>query len=414
MKVIFSAGVGRLHFAELVQAMVKQKIECKWLLGWAPKEIPDWLSKILSKITGRSNFAQRMAMRRIDAPEVTIIQQPLGELLWTIGDRTLSLLPKGYCLKPHLSAFAWRVVGWQSRKYLRGDIFHVRSGAGQAGAIACAKERGMKVVVDHSIAHPLEISTVLDPLIEGTGASVTSYAASPFWEMIARDCEAADLVVVNSDYVADTFNKWGIPKEKIWVHYWGVRKDFIGIKKCYKIGHKIRLLFTGSFGLRKGAEVILEALKMLKDRGMEFELSILGTANEGQQLYEELGYNLPIKFLGAVLQDELLDYLEQSDMYLFPSYIEGCARSVMEALGAGLPVVATHSSGIPFRDPSLYKQVPAGDPESLVNAIEFLAYDESVRRTYGQRGIQFVQKNCDWDIFSKRLVEQYEKLLRAN
>ncbi len=414
MKVIFSTGVGRLHFAELVQGIIKQRVECKWLLGWAPQKIPDWLSNLLSKFTGRSNFAKRITIRRINAPNGTIIQEPLGEFLWTTSDRVLSLFPKGYFLKPYSSAFSWWIVGWQSKKHLQGDIFHVRSGAGQAGAIACAKRRGMKVVVDHSIAHPREIAAVLDPLAERTRANLAAYSTSPFWKMITRDCEAADLIVVNSDYVADTFEKWGTPREKIWVHYWGVRKDFVGLKKIYTIGSKIKLLFTGAFGLRKGAEVILEALKMLKNRGMKFELFILGAADEGKQLYEELGYDLPIKFVGAVLQDKLLDYFDQSDIYLFPSYIEGCARSAMEALGAGLPVIATHSSGIPFRNPPLYKQVPAGDPESLANGIEFLASDESVRRVYGQRGVEFVKKNCDWDIFSKRLIEQYEKLLEAS
>jgi len=248
MKVIFSSGVGRLHFAELVQAVVKQRVDCKWLLGWAPKRIPRWLSKIISKFTGRSDFAKRIRIRRIDAPEGTIIQQPLGEFISAISERMISFLPKGYRLRPYISTLAWLIIGWQSGKHLYGDIFHVRSGAGQAGAIACARKRGMKVVVDHSIAHPKEIAAILDPLTEETGAKVAPFAGSPFWKMVTQDCEAADLVIVNSDYVADTFEKWGISREKICVNYLGVRNDFLGIKNNYSIDSKLKLLFTGTFG----------------------------------------------------------------------------------------------------------------------------------------------------------------------
>ena len=78
-------------------------------------------------------------------------------------------------------ANAWASFGRASIPYLNGDIFHVRSGAGQGGAITQAKKRGMKIIVDHSIAHPKTVSDNLSKLYAKHRLPYSYSLEDPFW-----------------------------------------------------------------------------------------------------------------------------------------------------------------------------------------------------------------------------------------
>jgi len=105
-------------------------------------------------------------------------------------------------MRPAAMRLAWQCFGLESRRYLHdAHIFHVRSGAGQGGALSRARARGMKSVADHSIAHPDFMAHVLNPVLERYGVSPFAGAKDPFWDLVLRDCHDADAVLVNSDFV---------------------------------------------------------------------------------------------------------------------------------------------------------------------------------------------------------------------
>lgn len=68
---------------------------------------------------------------------------------------------------------------------------------------------------------------------------------------MVSDCEKADVVLVNSDFVKQTFIDTGFDPNKIKVAYLGVRNDFFGLKHDYSIDGKLKILFTGGFGFRR-------------------------------------------------------------------------------------------------------------------------------------------------------------------
>jgi hypothetical protein len=128
----------------------------------------------------------------------------------------------------------WRAFGWQSQRYLRkAEIFHVRSGAGQAGAIRKAKLAGMKVVVDHSIAHPAFMEQALKPEYNTFGLPFDLGPRSLLWRLVLADAAVADCLLVNSEFVRETFAKEGYPLDKIRIVHLGVREDFFSLKEAY-------------------------------------------------------------------------------------------------------------------------------------------------------------------------------------
>ena len=79
-----------------------------------------------------------------------------------------------------------------------------------------------------------------------------------------RDCDDADLLLVNSDFVKKTFVEQGYPAEKVRVAYLGVREEFFDLKRDYRIAGPVKILFTGNFDIRKGVRLLLEAIRQCR------------------------------------------------------------------------------------------------------------------------------------------------------
>lgn len=306
------------------------------------------------------------------------------------------------------------LFGDAEKKYLKdADIFHVRSGSGAAGAIAYAKSKGMKVVVDHSIAHPAFMEHNLRAEYEKNGAIFDLGLDNPFWQEIVDECSQADALLVNSYFVRDTFIEQGYDPCKIRVAYLGVRPDFFGLKKDYALpkDRPFRILFTGGFGFRKGAEYILAALAELDRLGMSYEMVVVGDSSGARALLEKY-HPANIKLVNTVPQDELKTFLSNADVYLFPSLCEGCASSGMEAMAAGLPVIATKESGLPIENRVNGVLVEARNVQQIINAILRLRDSLELREKLGREAASMISRNYTWEKYAENVVEVYKKLIQ--
>lgn len=415
MKVVLSTGFGRLHLISSAEWLARFGVFVRLVCGWVPRRADGWMVRMCSRIIGR-NLSYGMAKRMIAVPRVEICAMPAVDFF----DQGMRLIERslfrGRC-HDAVSAIGWLVFGWCSRVHvIDAEIFHCRSGAGRGGAIKCAKRRGLKVVVDHSIAHPKFMEQNLREEYEKNGAPMTMGMDSRFWNMVDADCRDADVVLVNSLFVKDTFVAAGYDPNKVKVVYLGVRNDFMGLRtECKPMQTEIkplRLLFTGMFCFRKGAEYILEALKILKDRGVSVEMEVLGSYVESLNLirrYER--FALPIRFHGPIPQDELKSYLSECDVYVFPSLAEGCAKSGMEAMAAGLCVIGTAESGLPITDGMDGYIVPSKDAESIADKIERLAANREDVERVGRNAAKLIRDNYTWEKYAEGVKKIYNELL---
>ncbi len=412
LKVTLSSGLGRLHFIELVRSLQGLNVESKLVSGWSPPEALDLLVDIFGRSVGQKNLASRLKLRReLEKLDGEVVGLFYPEFRTQIRKR-ISVLTRED--KSRIARRSWEIFGASTIRHLDGHIFHVRSGAGQGGVIAEAKKRGMHVVVDHSIAHPVEMEENLRELHAKHGMSFTLSPQSPFWELVLKDCYDGDTILVNSDYVKDTFIRNGFDPAKIKVLYWGVRADFLKVKSDYRMRerNKLHLFFTGNFCLRKGASVMIDAAEQLVEMGLNFVFNIAGVCEDGKRLLEEkVHLRGCFNFHGYVLQDELKELFINSDIFVFPSFAEGSARSAMEAMGAGMPCVFTSETGSPVVHGESGLIIEKGNAAALAEAIKNLAGDETLRARLGRAAGDLISRDFQWSNFGENLEGLYKDLL---
>jgi glycosyltransferase involved in cell wall biosynthesis len=231
-----------------------------------------------------------------------------------------------------------------------------------------------------------------------------------FWRGVLQDCQEADRVLVNSDFVKDTFVQNGFSPEKIDVAYLGIRSDFLHLKKDYRRGDSLRLLFTGHFELRKGARILLEAVRLVRRRGIDAKLQVAGKMGTGKACI--MGADSEFLNLTPFMpQGELKELLVDSDLFVFPTLAEGCSRSAMEAAGAGLPVITTKNCGLPGGAQTCARYVRAGDVQSLADAIEDLGSNECSRAVVGRRAAAFIANGFTWDDYGEIVFRTFQGMV---
>lgn len=414
IRVLISTGQGRLHLLESAKALESAGVDVKVVTGWVPSEyIPDVFLNFLGVLLGRRHLAKGLRKRSLGEFDKKILR---GLAFPEFIIQILFILSKFKFLERDTAALlGWKLFGYLSKGFIKSiDIFHVRSGAGQGGAIRKAKKLGFKVVVDHSLAHPNEVYQQLVKAQNGDVKGISISPKSKFWKLVLMDCEEADVIQVNSEYVKDSFINNGFSEEKIFVVPLGIRKEFWSLKKDYQINNNLNLLFTGGFGRRKGGHIIINTIKKLREARIPFQLDVIGSFQYDLELPKWFIEDSNVKLHGHLPQEQLFSFLSSSDIYVFPSYSEGAAQSLKEAMAAGLPVIATKQSGAPIIDHINGILVKDGCVDSLFNAIKLLKGDGELRRKLGQNAAITIREHHTWENYALRTIEGYEKLLIQN
>ncbi|MGJ1242300.1 glycosyltransferase family 4 protein [Sphingobacterium siyangense] len=413
--VVISTGQGRLHLIESARYLLLKDVNVKVITGWIPpKWIPNKLIDVFGRLLlGRRNLSYGLNKRRVE--EIVVERIKTCSLAEFYIQFLFLLSQYGFIKRDRAAVLGWKFFGKQSKGYLGDvDILHVRSGAGQGGLIAKAQRMGIKVLVDHSIAHPQE---VYNQLLKASGddRNIEIKPDSAFWKLVLKDCQEADAILVNSYYVKESFVKYGYSGDNIFVAELGVREDFLGLKLDWSIKNKkIKLLFTGGFGRRKGAHIILECMEILVKNNMDFQLDILGSVVNDFIVPEWVKNCNKINFHGHVPQDQLKKYLTNADLYIFPSYSEGAAQSLKEAMAAGLPVIATMQSGAPITHLENGIVINDNSTNELYNAIIMLKDDDILRNKIGKNAKNTIEGLHTWDKYAEKVKTIYTYLIDGN
>ncbi len=169
----------------------------------------------------------------------------------------------------------------------------------------------------------------------------------------------------------------------------------------------------------KGHTVLLEAVALLRDRGVPVDLTIVGDGplrHELEDTVRRLGIARMVKLVGFVGQDEISAYYDQADVFCLPSLREGLPVVLLEAMASALPVVASGIMGIPelvehMRDGLL---VPPARSDLLAEAVARLADDAAERRRLGEHGRQKVLSEHDLGRSAERLRAIFAEIQGAN
>lgn len=385
--------------ADLISKSVKVIV----IQNYVPGIFTGWIIRLYDKVFSKQSYQNKCA-RKVSSKDVESHNISINDFI----KRSMQLMKLPVDIVDSISAV---IFGFFSKKWIKSaDIFHVRSGYGQGGAIKRAHKYNMSVIVDHSIAHNNEITSILGPEYKKHNKPIPIGTGSRFWDIVERDCKSADVLLVNSDYVKQTFVDNGYNPDKICVIYLGVREDWLGKKTDYSLSNGvINLLFVGGFGIRKGAEYVLRAIPLLEKKNINFKITVIGGNKE---LNEEI-YKYDIKkrldFIGYLPYEKLMDYYVSADVFLFPSLCEGATRAGMEAMGVGLPVIMTNNCGCPIVNEENGLIVPIKDEVAISEAIERLYKSKELREKLGKSSSRLIRMDYTWSQYKINLLNLYEQ-----
>ena len=161
----------------------------------------------------------------------------------------------------------------------------------------------------------------------------------------------------------------------------------------------VKLLRVCELTPHKGVDILLESAQILKRRGIQFELQIVGSGPPDYQqelvkLTERLGLTSQVRFLGPVEYTQLREVYLQADIHVLSSLGEGVPRVILESWAVSTPLVATAVGGIPgiVEHEKNGLLVPPGDAEALAAAIERVISHGELRRTLIKNGFAFASE----------------------
>jgi colanic acid/amylovoran biosynthesis glycosyltransferase len=165
-------------------------------------------------------------------------------------------------------------------------------------------------------------------------------------------------------------------------------------------GRGRHLLFTGRLARVKGVPVALAALASLRAHYPDLVLRLAGDGPLRAALEAEarrLGVAECVHFLGYQSSEQVRALLQDTDVFVLPSFAEGLPVVLMEAMASGVPVVTTRVAGVAelVEDGVSGFVVPPGDGEALTRALDTLLGDAELRTRFGAAGRLMVEREFD-------------------
>jgi glycosyltransferase involved in cell wall biosynthesis len=153
-------------------------------------------------------------------------------------------------------------------------------------------------------------------------------------------------------------------------------------------GGSLKLVCTGRMVPAKGHHILLEAVKLLRERGIGLQVILIGGGPELNKLQNYVLKNKladTVSFTKALSHPQTLAHLRRADLFALASFAEGIPVSLMEAMSLGLPCVSTAIAGIPelIRTGVDGLLVPPANAMALASALESLISDHVLRRSLG-------------------------------
>jgi len=183
----------------------------------------------------------------------------------------------------------------------------------------------------------------------------------------------------------------------------------------HKKVNSVFLVTTSRLVRKNGIDDVIQALALLPEY---VEFLIIGTGLEEKalrDLADSLDLEERVRFLGEIPHAEIPKYLKVSDIFIRPSRSEGMGNSFIEAMAAGIPVIATQEGGIadflfdPEKNPDIKPTglaVKVGDHEAIARQVMRYTKDVLLRREVTDNARALVQARYDWKTIVRGMRER--------
>jgi colanic acid/amylovoran biosynthesis glycosyltransferase len=265
-------------------------------------------------------------------------------------------------------------------------------------------------------------------LVSGYGYDVSSFPQS--WRGLGRRYlkpitgEFDAFLAMSDDMKADIV-ALAVPADKVIVHYFGTdTRRFRFAERDYDRDRPLNILCCSRLTRAKGMQLVLRALRRIEGAIPEgFRMTILGEGpmrGELERMVAEYGWRDRVTFAGHVpyTTEDLVTHFRRADLFAHPSLTldglkEGIPGTIVEAMAAGLPVVATRHAGIPAVIDSGEHGllVEEQDDDGLASALEALLTDAELRRRLGTTAAARAAEELELSVRTAALERIYDRFL---
>ena len=342
------------------------------------------------------NFAENLGRFGINVSVITPLED--GEESITHEDlMTIYRVKSIFPLFPIL-----RLIG-----KIKPDIINVQApNFFSCSAIPAAKLRKIPII---ATVHRAEVDTIANPTF-----FFRKHALARFNKIIAV-----------SNYTKSLALKAGASESKINVIYnscdesfffYGREKNVLRKKLNFRSDDRI-ILFVGNLVRRKGLSLLVESLKLLRDKIPDFLALIVGEGEDLQNLksmVNKYGLNRNVIFYGRISKTILSDLCALADVFVLPSTSEGHSVALLEAMASGLPIVTSDIEGNKESvedgvNGLLFKNA---NREELAEKLAVVLTDQKLKQSMSAKSSEMYLKKFSTKIQIDNYLKIYSSLLK--
>jgi len=375
----------------------------------------------LSRALARRGHAVTVYTRRDDPdlPErvpldagVEVVHVPAGPAARISKDELL----------PYLGELADGIAAdWLGRP---PDVVHSHFWMSGHAALDAVAQRARRGLSRPPIVHTFHALGVVKRRHQG--ASDTSPRERAWLE--PRVGRRVDAIVATCSDEAFELRALGVPSSRITVAPCGVDLDlFTPDGPVEERGAEHRILSVGRLVPRKGVDLVIRALALLRETGLDDVELVVAGGSDGSgvrsdpeiarlaAIADECGVRDRVRFLGQVPQERMPALMRSADAVVCAPWYEPFGIVPLESMACGTPVVAAAVGGLidTVVHGATGLHVPPRDPEAIAGALRELLPDAARLAAYGAAGRARVEVRYSWDRVAADTAAVYERLVAA-
>lgn len=306
----------------------------------------------------------------------------------------------------------YSVPGSRAALRLASDVDLVHGHQGEdlavlpiAFAAARRARRPLVVTVHCSLCHTFAGTGPRGLLLERLGGAIESAV-----------CRRADAVIALTQRLAERLQADGIAAQRIHVIPSGVAAavaDADVPDRFADVGHP-RIVYVGRLAPAKGVDTLVEAAARLRTPSASVLLVADGPARSSlERAIRRHRLGDRVRIAGFVPHRDIPAVLAHADVFCLPSRYEELGTALLEAMQAGVPIVASDTGGIPAVVGSAARLVAPGDPAALAAALDALLADRQQAGRLAALARERVRA-WDWERLADRVLDVYRLALEPS